>query len=349
MAQSGSTAELTVPSDLRRRDDSPVPRPPLDPELAVALADVQRAGRASVTFANLATFRELSARAAPSWDSLLAAHGMQLGEREVPVPGGASIAVAVLSSRRPAGERPAIIYLHGGGMIMGTARTGIEVPLEWAAESGAVVVSVEYRLAPEFPDPVPAEDCYAALIWVQDHAEELGIDSGRVIVAGTSAGGGLAAAVALMARDRGGPQIIGQVLMCPMIDDRNETPSSYELINESVWDRASNLTGWDALLGPRRGGRDVGPYAAPSRAVDLTALPPAYIDVGSCEIFRDEDIEYAVRLWRAGGQAELHVWPGGFHSFDTIAPTATLSVISNATRRAWVKRLLSTTSPAAAI
>ncbi len=147
------------------------------------------------------------------------------------------------------GAAPAICYLHSGGMIMGSATTGIEVPLEWAIELHAVIVSVEYRLAPEFAHPVPVEDCYSAFTWIHDHAEELDINPGRIILAGASAGGGLAAAVAMMARDRGGPVALGQVLMCPMIDDRNETPSSYELIDESIWDRTSNLTSWDALLG----------------------------------------------------------------------------------------------------
>jgi acetyl esterase/lipase len=188
---------------------------------------------------------------------------------------------------------------------------------------------------------VPVEDCYAGLVWTHEHAWELGLDPQRILVAGASAGGGISAGLTLMARDRKGPPIIGQILMGPMLDDRNETPSSYELIGEGIWDRTSNETGWDCLLGDRRGRVEVSPYAAPSRATDLTDLPAAYIDVGSAEMFRDEAVDYAVRLWRAGTQAELHVWPGGFHAFEMLAPHAALSIVSTRTRAAWVGRLLS--------
>jgi acetyl esterase/lipase len=146
--------------------------------------------------------------------------------------------------------------------------------------------------------------------------------------------------VALLARDRGGPRLLGQVLMCPMLDDRFVTPSSRELDGEGIWDATSNTTGWDALLGERRGGSDVSIYAAPARATDLTGLPTSFVDVGSVETFRDEDIDYAARLLQAGVQCELHVWPGGFHGFDGMAPQASLSQTASATRAAWVRRLL---------
>jgi acetyl esterase/lipase len=229
-------------------------------------------------------------------------------------------------------------------MIMGDNRTGIAGMLDLVEKFGLIVVSVEYRLAPEWPYPAAIDDCYAGLVWTAAHGEELGIDTERLLIAGASAGGGLAAAAALMARDLGGPPLIGQVLMCPMLDDRNETPSSYELDGEGIWDRVSNLTGWTALLGDKRGGPDVSPYAAPARATDLSGLASAFIDVGSVETFRDEDVDYATRIWRAGGEAELHVWPGGFHGFEMMAPDATLSRAARAARIGWIERLLKATA-----
>jgi acetyl esterase/lipase len=225
-------------------------------------------------------------------------------------------------------------------MILGDNRTGVVEMLDWAQEFQAVVVSVEYRLAPETPHPGPVEDCYAGLVWTAEHAEELGIDPGRIVIAGASAGGGLTAALALMARDRGGPALLGQVLIYPMLDDRNDTPSAIQMAGLGVWDRVSNETGWTALLGSARGGPDVSPYAAPAREKDLSGLPPAFIDVASAETFRDEDVAYASRIWQAGGVAELHVWPGGYHGFDGLAPQATVSQEAKAARVRWLRRLL---------
>jgi acetyl esterase/lipase len=208
-----------------------------------------------------------------------------------------------------------------------------------------VAVSVEYRLAPEDPHPAPVEDCYAGLRWTADHAAELGIDGARLVIAGASAGGGLAAGVVLLARARGGPPLLGQVLMCPMLDDRSRTPSSRELDGDCVWDQHANLIGWTALLGESVGGPDVHWSAAPARAADLAGLPPAYIDVGSVETFRDEDVEYASRIWQAGGVADLHVWAGGFHGFDTIAPDAAVSKMARSVRTEWLRRLLASVAP----
>ena len=159
-------------------------------------------------------------------------------------------------------------------------------------------------------------------------------------IAGASAGGGLAAAVTLLARDRGGPALIGQLLMCPMLDDRNDTVSARQMAGLGVWDSTSNETGWTALLGDARGGPDVSPYGAPARATDLSGLPPTFIDVGSAETFRDEDVTYASRIWQAGGVAELHVWPGGYHGYFLFAPHAQVSQETLAARVQWLRRLL---------
>jgi len=225
-------------------------------------------------------------------------------------------------------------------MISGDRFGGIGQPLRWAERFGGVCVTVGYRLAPDFPDPTPVEDTYAALAWMADHAGELGIDPGRVVIVGRSAGGGLGAGAALLARDRGGPALLGQLFISPMLDDRNNTVSSHQIDGVGIWDRTSNDTGWNALLGDRRGTDDVSVYSAPARATDLSGLPPTFIDCGTAEVFRDEDVAYASALWAAGTQAELHVWPGAFHACDLIAPDAVLCTRMAAARDAWLARLL---------
>lgn len=171
-------------------------------------------------------------------------------------------------------------------------------------------------------------------------AGRLGIRPDRLMLAGASSGGGLVAGMALAARDRGGPALCGQVLDYPMLDDRGRTGSTTQFDGVGVWDRISNETGWTALLGDARGGPDVSPYAAPARADDLSRLPPAFIDVGAAEIFRDEAIDYANRIWSAGGDAELHVWSGGFHAFDIFAPHTGVGRGMIRTRDAWVEKIL---------
>jgi len=205
-------------------------------------------------------------------------------------------------------------------MIMGDRFTGVGAVLEWTEELGSVCVSMEYQLAPEHPDPAPVEDCYAGLVWMDEHSAELGIAPGQIMIAGSSAGAGLAAGIALLARDRNGPALVAQLLMSPMLDSRNETISSHQYSRTGTWSHESNGTGWDALLGDRRNTDATTEYASPALATDLSGLPSAFIDVGSAEIFGDEAVACASRLWAAGVQAELHVWPGGFHMFDQFAP-----------------------------
>ena len=227
-------------------------------------------------------------------------------------------------------------------MVLGTCRDNLDRVLDLAGPVGAAVVSVEYRRAPETPHPGPVEDCYVGLVWLAGHAAELGVDRDRIVVAGGSAGGGLAAGVALLSRDRRGPALTGQLLCCPMIDDRNDTPSAHQMADQPMWNRSANEVGWTALLGEQRGTAGVSPYAAPARADDLSGLPPAYIDVGSTDTFRDEDVDYASRIWLAGGVAELHVWPGGYHGFEGIAQQAGISQAAVAARSDWLRRLFAT-------
>jgi len=211
---------------------------------------------------------------------------------------------------------------------------------DWVDGLGAVIVTVEYRLAPEFPEPYPREDTYAALEWTAASAERLGIRLDRLMIGGASSGGGLAAGAALAARDRRGPVLCGQLLDYPMLDDRCTTASTRQFDGIGVWDRVSNETGWNALLGSARGGPEVSEYAVPARAGNLAGLPPAFIDVGAADIFRDESIAYATGLWEAGGDAELHVWPGGFHAFDIFAPYTMVSQGMIRSRNAWVEKIL---------
>lgn len=314
-------------------------RPPFDPELAAALAAVAEELPSTITPEMIGVMRE--ADVTQPIEEVLAQRP-EISHREQVIPGyeGADLTISVFARKTHKAAGPGFFHTHGGGMIIGDRFTGIEVMLDWVEQFDGVCVSVEYRLAPEFPDPYPVEDCYAGLTWTAEHADELGIDPTRLVIAGGSAGGGLAAGTTLMARDRGGPDLLGQVLIYPMIDDRNDTVSAHQIDGEGVWDRTSNETGWNALLGERRGTDEVSIYAAPARATDLSGLPPAFIDVGTAEVFRDEDVAYASAIWASGGVAELHVWPGGFHGFDLMVPHAVISQAMVAARTAWVARLL---------
>ncbi|MFD5335709.1 alpha/beta hydrolase [Streptomyces hawaiiensis] len=317
--------------------------PPFDPELAAALELIKDMISPGLTPDEIAEVRQGPGIQMLAGLDLTMGGAFEVEERQVPGPEGEpdiSLLICRPAAPESAGPRPVIYHVHGGGMIIGNNRVGVDVPLAWAQALDAVVVSVEYRLAPEHPHPAPVEDVYAGLLWTADHAAELGADPERIVIAGASAGGGLCAALALLTRDRKGPQPIGQVLMCPMLDDRNDTPSTYQMAGLGVWDRTANETGWNALLGSRRGGPDVPAYAAPARAEDLTGLPPAFLDVGSAETFRDEVVAYASRIWQAGGEAELHVWPGGFHGFDGFAPQAAVSQAARGAHVAWLRRLL---------
>jgi acetyl esterase/lipase len=218
---------------------------------------------------------------------------------------------------------PALYWIHGGGYVMGDIEQDDRLMKQLVKRIGCVAVSVDYRLAPEHPFPAPVEDCYAGLKWLFANADELGVEP---------------------ARDRGEVQVAFQLLIYPMIDDRNATPASYAITDPRMWNRESNLLGWKAYLGRDGGGADVSPYAAAARATDLTNLPPAYIPVGALDLFVDENIEYAQRLIQAGVPTELHVYPGAFHGFDLFAPSATVSKQFKADRDNALKRALHDTA-----
>lgn len=315
------------------------PAPPFDVELGAVLAALGEMLPPTLTPEMIAPMRQGGLLATPI-DELIGDRPIRHEERRVPGPAGApDITLSIFTRTDHVAPGPGIFHTHGGGMIFGDRWVGATAFAAAVLRHDAVMVTVEYRLAPEHPDPTPVEDCYAGLVWTADHAAELGIDPTRLLIAGGSAGGGLAAGTALLARDRRGPALCGQLLAYPMLDDRDQTVSTAQIDGVGMWDRGSNITGWTALLGDRRGTDDVSIYAAPARATDLSGLPPAFIDCGSAEVFRDEDVAYATAIWAAGGQAELHVWPGGFHAFENFAPQAALSQQMTAARENWIDRI----------
>jgi acetyl esterase/lipase len=228
----------------------------------------------------------------------------------------------------------AVVYLHGGGMMLSNVGLYDGAVARYVAASGVPMLSVDYRYAPEFPGLVPVEDSYVALRWLSDHCAELGVEPGRIAVMGDSAGGGIAAGLALLARDRGGPKLAQQILIYPMLDDRTTVPDP-ELVPFAGWTYEDNLTGWGALLGESVGGPDVSPYVAPARMLQAADLPPTYVEVGELDIFRNEDIEFARRTALAGVSTELHVRAGVPHGWDVVAPEAdvTTRAMSDRIRR----------------
>jgi acetyl esterase/lipase len=297
----------------------------LDPELAAALREMP--AERVMDWNDLPATRELVAQmfaqtnvGSPDSEKVLRE------DRMIPGPQGApEVPIRVY---RPAGDSGALsglLWIPGGGYVMDTVEREDLVARHIVEEVGCVVICVQYRLAPEHPFPAPVEDCYAVLRWSAEGATDLGIDSDSLAVGGASAGGGLAAGLALLARDRGEFNVSFQLLVYPMIDDRNVTPSSYEITDTRVWNREANLFGWNSYLGGEAGGENVSHYAAATRATDLSHLPTVYIAVGTQDLLVDENVEYAQRLMREGVPTELHVYPGAFHGSDAAVPGASIS------------------------
>ena len=248
-----------------------------------------------------------------------------MADRLVPgLAGAPQVPVRVYTPKAPAhAPRACVVEIHGGGFMLGNIAMMDPWCQRVAAELDAVVVSVEYRLAPEHPFPAGVEDCYAALCWSAESAGELGVDATRIAIAGQSAGGGIAAGTALMARDRAFPALCFQLLEIPELDDRLDTPSMLAFQDTPLWNRPNAVWSWKHYLGPNHIG-EVSPYAAPSRAKDLAGLPPAYVSTMEFDPLRDEGILYALRMLQAGVPVELHSFPGTFHG-SGLLPGAAVS------------------------
>lgn len=309
--------------------------PPIDPELQQVLSSTPDVVT-SLLPTEVVALRERAVR--PTADEMTLGGAFELTVHQAERDGAPVTEVALLRPADRSEPAPVLFHVHGGGMIVGSAYDELPSLARFAAQTGVAVAAVEYRLAPEHVFPAAVEDVYTGLVWTHENAQRLGLDRDRVILHGVSAGGGLAAATALLARDRQGPPVFAQMLLCPMLDARNDSESGHQMVGQGAWDRVANDTGWTAYLGGRTDA--VSPYASPALAEDLSNLPPTFIDVGSAETFRDEDIAYAHRLWAAGGDAELHVWAGGVHGFEALAPDAVISQQARAARMQWLARML---------
>jgi acetyl esterase/lipase len=308
-----ATASVSAPID---------PRSLIPPELLRPLEGVlAKWGTGDIDASNLPELRKTIA----AQSAAVQTRGVE--RRVIPGPPGApGVPVYIINAGKGGARRPAILHMHGGGFIFGTARQAVPELQKIAHELDCVAVTVDYRLAPETRFPGPLEDNYSALRWLWRSASELGVDTGRIVVMGESAGGGHAAMLAIAARDRREFKLAAQILIYPMLDDRTGSSRTVPpYIGTFIWTRGSNRFGWSSLLGQPAGGKHVPYGSVPSRVADLSRLPPTFIGVGSIDLFVEEDVEYARRLLDSGVQVELNVVPGAYHGFDGIAPDAPLT------------------------
>lgn len=288
----------------------------VDPDL---LPGLDRLTRMELTAENLPAIRQTMAEGAPPLESL-ASDTIARSEIRAPGPAGAPEVPIVLTRPRSAtGPLPLLLFIHGGGFVIGSAANTGPGDVRLASDVACMVASVDYRLAPETPAPGAVEDCHAALVHCVEQADALGIDPNRIAIAGFSAGGGLAASLAQMLRDRGPVIPRLQMLFSPMLDDRTAVRQSPAHLGEFVWPHAGNAFGFQAWTGGRAGGEDLPPYAAAARMMDLRGLAPAFLDVGAIDLLAPETLAYAGRLIEAAVPTELHVHPGAYHGFELLA------------------------------
>ncbi|GAA4797270.1 alpha/beta hydrolase [Actinomycetospora chlora] len=260
--------------------------------------------------------------------------GLVRTEETVARPDGSRLRLLVYRPATPRPDAPGLLWIHGGGYATGAGEFEATGFRSLVLGSGAVVVTPDYRLSVEAPYPAALDDCYAALLWLRDHAARLGVRRDQLAVGGPSAGGGLTAATTLYARDRGEVAVAFQMPIYPMIDDRGDTDSTRD--NDApIWDAVTNRSAWRLYLGDRYGTDDVPIYAAPARATDLSGLPPTMTYVGDVEAFRDETVRYVEGLRAGGVPVEFREFPGAYHGFDVVVPKAAVSVAATAFRDQW--------------
>lgn len=358
----GATNEVSAPSyDSKNNMSNPIPysqaakldprikipRPIIDPALVPIIDSFPVPEELDIDFLRgVAAGNEVEEAFICNADTIIKSHPrVQHTEYSITGPDSNTIILSVFGPKQPTSAAlPALYHIHGGGMVSGDRFGGVSELLGLVSGIESVVVSVEYRLAPETRAPGPAEDCYAGLAWISDNATKLGINPAKIVVWGVSGGAPLAAVTCLMARDRKIPQtpIKAQMLLSPMLDDRCEAVSDQQFEYGSPWCGVTNRKAWDLALGDDLRGTDkVTPYQAPARATDLSNLPQAYIDAAECEVFRDQAVAYATTLWRRGSTCELHVWPGAFHLFDGMDnPDVPIIRAAVEAKRNWLRRIM---------
>lgn len=316
-----------------------IPSPPYDPQIT-AVEDMQHRPIPS-SLDELLDLRKEE----PSRDDEIYTDS-RIAIDEINIPGADGLLHAIVLTRKSPrlanskSQFPGVLFFHGGGRVMGNVYVGLAAVSELVIDSDAVIISVGYRLSPEVSGIDTIEDCYASLVWMSENLGTFNIDPARFMIAGVSAGAGLAAGTVLLSRDREGPRVCAQLLACPMLDDRFLTLSARQFENGRGFYTDWGRYAWKCVLGKdSEKENNVSQYVAPGRAQDLSNLPPAYIDAGSAEPFRDECVAYATKLWECGVQADLHIWGGGCHGFDLFFPTE-LGAQAIQTRNAWLRRTL---------